>query len=139
MRNRGRGRILIDASTAAFAPSPYFASYSATKAFVLSFSQGLHEEARPFGVTVTCLCPGFTRTNFQHVAGMAGGEGTPFPVLPPERVADVGLDALERGKAFVVPHFLDRLWIASTRLVPRTVPPKLAAAFFRRSRLPRQG
>ena len=135
MQGRRRGWILNVASTAAFVPGPYFAAYSATKAFVLSFSQALHEEARPTGVVVTCLCPGFTRTNFGAAAGMKGGEATPFPVLPAGAVADAGLAGLARGRAVVFPHPLDRLWIASLRLAPRSLPPRLAGFFFRRSQL----
>jgi short-subunit dehydrogenase len=137
MRSRGRGWILNVASTAAFVPGPWFGTYSATKAFVLSFSLALHEEAKRDGVTVTCLCPGYTRTGFHAAAGMKPVDETPiFPVMSADAVAEAGLAALERGRRFVVPHFLDRLWISSLRLVPRSVPPLLAAAFFRRSRLP---
>ncbi len=138
MRSRRSGWILNVASTAAFLPGPWFGTYSATKAFVLSFSQALHEEARRDGVTVTCLCPGYTRTGFQAAAGMKPADETPlFPVMSAGAVAEAGLAALERGQPVVVPHFLDRLWIASLRLFPRSFPPRLAAAFFRRSR--RQG
>ena len=137
MRSRRRGWILNVASTAAFLPGPWFATYSATKAFVLSFSQALHEEARRDGVTVTCLCPGYTRTGFQAVAGMRPADEAPlFPVLSAGEVADAGLRALEKGRSIAVPHLVDRLWIASLRLVPRSVPPRLAAALFRHSRLP---
>lgn len=136
MSSRRTGWILNVASTAAFVPGPWFGAYSATKAFVLSFSQALHEEAKRDGVTVTCLCPGYTRTGFQAAAGMKPADETPiFPVLSAGAVADAALAALEKGRPFVVPHVLDRLWIASLRFVPRSVPPRLAAAFFRRSRL----
>jgi uncharacterized protein len=136
MRGRRSGWILNVASTAAFLPGPHFATYSATKAFVLSFTHALHEEAKRDGVTVSCLCPGYTRTAFQAAAGMKSADETPlFPVLSAGEVAEAGLRALEKGRPFVVPHPLDRLWIASLRLVPRSLPPKLAAAFFRRSRL----
>jgi short-subunit dehydrogenase len=136
MRARGSGWILNVASTAAFLPGPWFGSYSATKAFVLSLSLALHEEAKRDGVVVTCLCPGYTRTGFQAAAGMKPADETPlFPVMSADGVAEAGLRALEKGRPFVVPHPLDRLWISSLRLVPRWLPPRLAAAFFRRSRL----
>ena len=79
MRRRRRGAILNVASTAAFFPQPYFAAYGASKSFILAFTQALHEEARADGVTLTALCPGYTRTNFHAVAGMRGAEGTLFP------------------------------------------------------------
>ncbi len=137
MRRRGRGKILVVASTAAFLPVPYMAVYAATKAYDLSLAHALHEEAAPDGVTVTALCPGTTRTRFHRVAGLAEGERVRFPALDPGTVAEAGLQGLERGKAVVVPNLLDRLWIASGRLVPRTWPPRIGAAVF--SRLRRAG
>ena len=138
MRARRHGRILNVASTSSFLPVPYMAAYAASKAFVLSFSQALHEEARGDGVTVTALCPGYTRTAFHDVAGMRGAEATPFPEMTPEAVADAGLAALENERALVVTHPLDRLWIALGRLAPRTLPPRIAAAVFRRTPLKRR-
>ena len=135
MKGRGSGWILNVASTAAFLPGPWFGSYSATKAFVLSLSQALHEEAKRDGVVVTCLCPGYTRTGFQAAAGMKpADEALLFPVMDADAVAEAGLRALVRGRAVGVPHPLDRLWIASLRLAQRWLPPRLASAFFRQSR-----
>ncbi len=136
MRARRGGAILNIASTAAFLPMPYFAAYAASKAFILSFTHALHEEAKKDGVTVTCLCPGYTKTNFYAVAGMRGAEATPFPEMTPDAVARIGLEALRKKKAYVVTHPLDRAWIASGRLVPRWVPVKLAAAVLLQTRLP---
>ena len=136
MRARRAGGILNVASTAAFLPMPYFAAYAASKAFILSFTHALHEEAKKDGVTVTCLCPGYTKTNFHAVAGMRGAEATPFPEMSPDAVARIGLEALAKKKAYVVTHPLDRAWIASGRLVPRSVPVKLSGALLSRTRLP---
>jgi short-subunit dehydrogenase len=136
MRARRGGAILNVASTAAFLPVPYFAAYAASKAFVLSFTHALHEEAKKDGVTVTCLCPGYTKTNFYAVAGMRGAEATPFPEMTADAVATIGLEALRKKKPYVVTHPLDRAWIASGRLVPRSVQVKLSAAVFSRTRLP---
>jgi short-subunit dehydrogenase len=86
-------------------------------------------------VTVTCLVPGFTKTNFAAVAGMKGGEATPFPEMTAETVARAGLEAVRRRKAVVVVHPLDRLWIMAGKLVPRWVPAKLGARFFVKTRL----
>ena len=85
---------------------------------------------------MSCLCPGYTKTNFHAVAGMRGAEATPFPEMTPDAVAAIGLTALEKNKAVAVTHILDRLWIASGRLVPRSIPPKIAAAVFSKTRLP---
>jgi uncharacterized protein len=135
MKARRTGAILNVASTAAFYPTPYLSVYGASKAFILSFTHALHEEARRDGVTVTCLCPGYTRTNFSAVAGMKGAEGTPFPEMTAEAVAKIGLDALRRRRAVALTHPLDRLWIASGRLLPRGVPARIGARFLRKARL----
>jgi len=135
MKARGAGAILNVSSTSAFYPTPYFSLYGASKAFILNFTHALHEEARTFGVTVTCLCPGFTKTNFAAVAGMKGAEATPFPEMTAQAVAKIGLEAVRKRKAVVVTHPLDRAWIVSGRLVPRWLPAKLGARFFSRTKL----
>ena len=88
---------------------PYFSVYGASKAFILNFTQALHEESKESGVLVTCLVPGFTKTNFGAAARMKEGDETPFPVMTAEAVAAAGLKALRKRKAFVVTHPLDRL------------------------------
>lgn len=135
MTARHAGAILNVASTSAFYPTPYFSLYGASKAFILSFTHALHEEAKRDGVTVTCLCPGYTRTNFAAVAGMKGAETTPFPEMSAEDVAKIGLEAVRKGKAVVVTHPLDRAWIAAGRLVPRWVPARLGVRFFRKTKI----
>src|ERR687894_1043919 len=76
MVERGEGAILNVASTAAFQPLPGFATYAATKAFVQSLSEAVHAELGGTGVTVTCLCPGFTYTEFPETAEAGEAEGT---------------------------------------------------------------
>lgn len=132
MAGRGHGRILNVSSTMAFLAAPYFAAYAASKAYVLSYSLGLREEAAPLGITVTCLCPGNTRTNFAEVAGMNLGRAVPS--MRADDVAEAGLAGLEKGEATVLPNVVDRAWVASTRLLPRTIPAKLGALLFSRSR-----
>ena len=139
MRARRAGAVLNVASTAAFLPVPYMAVYAATKAFVLSYSHALHEELRGTGIVVTALCPGTTRTDFHRVAGLAPGERVRFPSLSAETVAEAGLRGLARGKAAVVPNFLDAAWIFTGRLVPRSLPPRVAAAVFSRLKRAKQG
>jgi short-subunit dehydrogenase len=134
MRARRNGLVLNVASTAAFLPVPYMAVYAATKAFVLSYSQALREELKGWGVVVTALCPGTTRTDFHRVAGLAPGARVRFPSLSPETVAEAGLRGLDRRKAIVVPNVLDSAWIFTGRLVPRTLPPRIGAAVFSRLR-----
>lgn len=132
MAARGRGRILNVSSTMAFLASPYFASYAASKAYVLSYSLALREEAAPRGITVTCLCPGNTRTKFAEVAGMDLPGA--FPEMRADDVAEAGIVGLEKGESMVLPNPADRAWVASTRLLPRTIPAKLGALLFSRTR-----
>lgn len=122
MVERGRGRVLNVASTAAFQPGPLMAGYYATKAYVLSLSEALSEEVRGTGVTVTCLCPGPTRTEFVDRAGMDGvaifhGPG----VMDVGPVADLGYRATMRGRRVAVPGFLNRLAVTVSPFVPRAV------------------
>jgi uncharacterized protein len=122
MVSRGRGRVLNVASTAAFQPGPLMAGYYATKAYVLSLSEALAHELRGTGVTVTCLCPGPTRTEF---ASAAAAEGTTLfdnpNVMDAAPVADAGFRATLRGKRVVIPGLLNRLGAFSTRFVPRSL------------------
>jgi uncharacterized protein len=94
---RGRGGVINVASEMAFQPMPYFASYAASKAFVLSFSEALAEELRGTGVRITAVAPGFVRTEFADIAGSRRAQ-RPFPHLTPERVVAVALRAYESGR-----------------------------------------
>jgi len=127
MVERGRGRVLNVASTAAFQPGPTMAVYYATKAYVLSFSEALSVELRGTGVTVTALCPGPTLTGFQEVADVGDSRlfHTPF-VMSAAEVARVGYRAMRRGKPMVVAGPVNKLLAQGTRLVPRTVAAQLA-------------
>lgn len=113
MRDRGRGGILNVASTAGFQPGPFMAVYSASKSYLLSFSEAHHEEFTEDGVRVTALCPGTVETTFQQ---RAGNEYTPigstsrFPRwFDAETVARVGYDGLMAGKAVAIPEILYKL------------------------------
>lgn len=119
MLERGEGKILNLASTAAFLPGPNMAVYYAAKAYVLSFSEALAEEVRGKGVGVTCLCPGATATGFQERANL---EGTPLMRLPladAAKVAKAGFDGLMRGKTVVVPGLSNKLVAVAPRISPR--------------------
>ena len=116
---RRKGGILNVGSVAGFLPGPGMAVYYATKAYVLSFSQALHQELKPSGVRVTVLCPGPVPTEFQARAGVSG---TTFPRLlarSAERVADDGYRGLQAGRAVVVPGGPNKVVTLLTRLVPR--------------------
>lgn len=118
---RRSGGILNVASTAAFQPGPGMAVYFATKAFVLSFSEALHDEVKRHGVKVSCLCPGPTRTEFRSVSGF--DPKGPIGKISAEvaSVVRAGLDGLERNKAVVVPGLSNKVIAQVHRLFPRAV------------------
>jgi hypothetical protein len=124
------GAIINVSSTAGFQPVPYTAVYSATKAFVTSFSEALREELRPYGITVVTLCPGGTRTNFFE-AGQYGMRRFPGGLQSPEKVVRAALKALDRGGGLVVPRLLNKLGVVSLRLAPRSLVTKVAGRIFR--------
>src|SRR3989440_2337645 len=100
MRERRSGRIINVASTAGFQAVPFMATYAATKAFVLSFSEALWEENRAFGIRVMALCPGVTETGFFEAARMQRPPAR--AVETPEDVVETAMRALGRGKSHVV-------------------------------------
>lgn len=127
MLERGRGGVLNVASTAGFQPGPHMSVYYATKAYVVSFSEGLHEEAAGTGVTVTCLAPGPTRTAFADRAGMT--DATLFDLgatMTPEAVAHAGYDGFRQDRALVVPGWPNKVGAFMIRFTPRPVARKLA-------------
>jgi short-subunit dehydrogenase len=125
---RKSGGILNVASTAAFQPGPKMAVYFATKAFVLSLTEALHEELTPHGVSVTCLCPGPTRTEFGEVAGFGGNGMFDRVAMESPEVVKAGLEGLDRNRAVVVPGLVNKIGAASTRFAPRSVVRKIAGA-----------
>jgi len=125
---RKSGGILNVASTAAFQPGPKMAVYFATKAFVLSLTEALHEELKPHGVKVSCLCPGPTRTEFGDVAGFGGNGMFDRVAMEAPDVVKAGLDGLARNKAVVVPGLVNKLTANSGRFAPRSVVRKIAGA-----------
>jgi uncharacterized protein len=128
MMKRRSGAILNVASTAAFQPGPKMAVYFATKAFVLSLSEALHEELKPHGVRVSCLCPGPTRTEFGDVAGFGGNGLFDRVAMESPQVVKAGLEGLDQNKAVVIPGWLNKLTANSGRFAPRAVVRKIAGA-----------
>jgi short-subunit dehydrogenase len=116
MVERGRGWVLITASTASFQPVPYMSTYAATKAFDRFFALGLAQEVTRYGVKVTALCPGATESEFFDVAhaGIFRKRG----VQPAEEVARLGLTALARGQRTIVPNLSGRVTAFVVRFVP---------------------
>ena len=125
---RKSGGIINVASTAAFQPGPNMAVYFATKAYVLSFTEALHEELKPHGVHVSALCPGPTRTEFGEVAGFGGNGMFDRVAMESPEVVAAGLDGLDRNRAVVVPGLANKIGAASTRFAPRSVVRRIAGA-----------
>lgn len=126
MKDRGKGRILNLSSVAAFSAGPNMSIYYASKAFVLSFSQSMNAELKPYGVSVTALCPGPTSTGFESAAGMKGSKM--FSLFPQtaEKVALAGYKACEKGKAVKYHGPVTYGFNILSRLLPRSVVLKLA-------------
>lgn len=126
MVERAGGTILNVSSIAGAGPTPGSAVYGATKAFVTSFSQGLHEELRPHNVKVTCLAPGLTRTEFQDRAGFDGSAIPAFVWQSAAEVAQAGLDGARKGRAVVVPGVQNKALVNTTKLLPGAVQRRMA-------------
>lgn len=119
MLQSGSGRILNVASTAAFLPGPRMATYFASKAYVLSYSEALAEELDGRGITVTALCPGPTRSAFFERAGMNPAVLAMGRMPTAREVARFGVDAMQRGRRVAVPGVANRLLALLPRLAPR--------------------
>jgi short-subunit dehydrogenase len=132
MLARGRGRVLNVGSVAGFQPGPLMAVYYATKAYANSFSEAVAAEVAGTGVTVTCLCPGPTESEFGAAAGFAATSGTVGKVMTARAVAEAGVRGMMRGRRVVVPGFRNRLLLFLERFVPRSV--VLAAVKWMQSR-----
>ena len=127
MIERGKGAILNVASTAAFQPGPGSAVYFATKAYVLSFTEALHQELKGRGIKVSALCPGPTATEFGEVAGYKG------PALKRFKgdaigVVKAGLDGLDRNRAIVIPGFANKAGAQASRWLPRSTVRRIIAS-----------
>ncbi len=128
MVRRGRGAILNVASTAGMQPLPYSAGYSAAKAYVLTFSEALHQEQRGNGITVTALAPGPVSTDFWQISGWEVHGGQTFERTVPraawisaKQAARAGVKGLEEGNRVVVPGLSVRAAMQASRYLPHAV------------------
>jgi hypothetical protein len=126
---RGRGYLLNVSSVVSFQPAPKLAVYAATKAYVTSLTESLHEEVRGTGVHVTALCPGLTRTEFQSVSSSDAyaGQYPSFVWMEPREVAKAGLDDVARGRALCVPGVLYKGLVGASGITPRTIARRLSS------------
>ncbi|MDH4169729.1 MAG: SDR family oxidoreductase [Acidimicrobiia bacterium] len=129
MAPRGRGGILNISSVGGYVPAPSFAVYGATKAYVTSFSQALHAELESAGVHVTCVAPGFTRTEFQDRAEYDSSKMPGFMWQTADEVAKIALDATAKNKAMVVPGLPNKLMVAAVKPLPSALQRRIASSF----------
>jgi short-subunit dehydrogenase len=127
MIQRGGGGILNVASTASFQPGPYMAVYYASKAFVLSFTEGLAGELAKTDIRVTCLAPGPVATGFGAIAGVDDTVLFKAGVLDASKVAWAGYQGLRRGKTLVVPGLRNKFTVLAARLLPRSLIRRMVA------------
>jgi short-subunit dehydrogenase len=121
MRNRGAGRILITGSIAGFIPGAFQAVYNGTKAFIDSFSFALRNELMDSGVTVTCLMPGATETDFFNRAGMRDTRVGQGPKDDPANVAEVGFNAMMRGDGDIVSGWKNKISTSLAAITPASM------------------
>lgn len=127
---RGSGHILLVASVAAFQPTPMLAAYGAAKAYVLSLGESLNVEMRP-SVGVTVLSPGVMQTGFFDVSGFRMTKEMRRTMMPTERVARIGLDAMFASRAGVIAGWQNAVLSFASRLLPRHL---LASIVYRMSK-----
>jgi uncharacterized protein len=121
MRAHGQGRILITGSIAGFMPGAFQAVYNGTKAFIDSFSWALRNELKDSGVSVTCLMPGVTDTEFFDRAGMSDTKVGAGEKMDADEVAKIGFDAMMKGEGDVVAGWKNKLQTAIASVTPSAV------------------
>jgi uncharacterized protein len=126
MLDRGFGFVLNVASIGAYQPSPLYASYSAAKSFVLSFTEALSYELRGSGVKATALSPGIVATEFLQVAGQRATRYQRLLMMDSPTVARIGIDAMLKGRPSLVPGRLNAASVWSNRFLPRRMSAALA-------------
>ncbi len=133
MVSRGSGGVINVSSIAAYQPTPTNATYGATKAFVSSLSQGIHEELKGTGINCMVLCPGFTRTEFQERAGIDSADIPDFLWQDAATVVDYAMKAFAKGKAVCVPGLLNQTTAGFSGTVPSSVSRRVAGLIVKRA------
>lgn len=117
MIEKGNGKILNVASTGAYQPGPYIAVYYATKAYVLSFSEAIYNELKDYGITVTTICPGATKTEFSKRAGKMDIK----TAMDPKTVAISAFNGLKKNKRLIIPGTANKIAIIASKLLPGSI------------------
>jgi short-subunit dehydrogenase len=129
MIKRQRGGILNVGSVAGFIPGPHMAVYYATKAFVMSFSEALHEELRSTRITVTDLCPGPTETNFSQVARSHRTRKSQAGKMSAQAVARMGYQNFRQDRCFSMPGWSNKLLAIAPKFLPRAIIRRLVGKY----------
>ena len=125
MKENGYGRILNVGSTGSFIPSPTDAVYSATKAYIMSFSNALYGEYRHTGIKITLLCPGATKTEFARKANIEQTLLFKFAVMKPKQVVKIAYPKIVKGKRLIIPGLYNKLLVLCSKIMPLDITNKL--------------
>jgi len=121
MKKENQGKILNVASTGSFKPGPLMAVHYGIKAYVLSFTESIAAELKDSNITVTALCPGYTKTNFHKKAGMKRSNKFKYQkAMSPALVAKLGYNAMMKGKVIEIPGITFKLFTFILRILPRS-------------------
>ncbi|HEY1963069.1 MAG TPA: SDR family NAD(P)-dependent oxidoreductase [Rhizomicrobium sp.] len=120
MRRRGQGKILITGSIAGFMPGSFQAAYNASKAFLDSFSEALRNELKDTGITVTCLMPGATETEFFERADLMDTKIGQQEKDDPAEVARLGYEAMKTGDDAIITGWKNKIQVAIAKVLPAT-------------------
>lgn len=134
LKKHSKSYILNVASTAAYQAVPTLSLYAASKSFVLLFTRGIKLELQGTGVSVSCLCPGPTSTDFVERAGMSASikkKSDTFSMTSDE-VAKIGVNAMYKGKAEIIPGLLNKVVVVFTALLPKWVTEKIANDLYKK-------
>ncbi len=135
MLKKNKGKILNVASTAGYLPGPLMAVYYASKAYVLHFSQAVHSELKGKNVTVTALCPGPTSTHFRTRASLDESRLFKYlKVMEPDAVAQIGLEAMNKGKSIIIPGIMNKIGMFIIKFLPKNFISNILKEMHRNSR-----
>lgn len=125
MINNEAGSILNVASTAAFCSGPKMATYYATKAFVLSFTEAIYEEVKGSNIKISCLCPGAVRTEFLDKSGIKKNEIAKKNMMTAKEVAKIAYKDFNKGKLIIIPGVKNKIIVGFNKIVPRSISRKV--------------
>lgn len=125
MLKENKGGILNVASTAAFSAGPKMGIYYASKAYVLSLTEAIHEEVKGTNIRVSCLCPGAVRTRFQDKAGIVKNEKAKSLMMEANEVALIAYKEFKKGKAIIIPGMKNKILVWANKFIPRSLARKI--------------